>query len=459
MENFTSVLDVISGWVWLIMMFPLLGIGLYLTIGLKGMSIRRLPEALGVLLSKDAGDNAAGEGEISPFKALMTALSATVGTGNIAGVATAIFLGGPGAIFWMWMTALVGMATKYGEAVMAVHFREIDEDGRYVGGPMYYIKNGLGPKWTWLGTTFALLAIFAGLGAGNTVQANSISDVMESNLGIPMWMTAFVVLSLTAMVLIGGIQRIAQVAGKLVPIMVVFYISASVIILAMNAGAIPAALAMIVSDAFTGTAATGGFAGAAVMAAIRFGVARGIFSNEAGLGSAPIAHAAAKTNDPVRQGAIGMLGTFIDTLIVCTMTALVIIVTGAWMSGENGATMTTIAFESALPFGNYIVIIALTVFAFTTILGWSYYGERCAEYLFGVKAITPFRVLWCAAIPVGALTGLEAIWLMADIMNALMAVPNLLALLLLSPIIFKITSDRLSGGRKLVEKSDSQAAE
>lgn len=459
MDNFTSVLDVISGWVWLIMMFPLLGIGLYLTIGLKGMSIRRLPEALGVLFSKDAGDTAPGDGEISPFKALMTALSATVGTGNIAGVATAIFLGGPGAIFWMWMTALVGMATKYGEAVMAVHFREIDEDGRYVGGPMYYIKNGLGPKWTWLGTTFALLAICAGLGAGNTVQANSISDVLESNLGIPMWITAFVVLSLTAMVLIGGIQRIAQVAGKLVPIMVVFYLSASVIILAMNAAEIPAALAMIVSDAFTGTAATGGFAGAAVMAAIRFGVARGIFSNEAGLGSAPIAHAAAKTNDPVRQGAIGMLGTFIDTIIVCTMTALVIIVTGAWTSGETGATMTTIAFSTALPYGNYIVVFALMVFAFTTILGWSYYGERCAEYLFGPKAITPFRVLWIAVIPVGALTSLEVIWLMADIMNALMAVPNLLALLLLSPIIFKITSDRLSGGRKLVEKSDSQPAE
>ncbi len=459
MDNFAGVLGVISGWVWLIMMFPLLGIGLYLTIGLKGMSIRRLPEALRVLFSKDASEDASGDGEISPFKALMTALSATVGTGNIAGVATAIFLGGPGAIFWMWMTAFVGMATKYGEAVMAVHFREIDEDGRYVGGPMYYIKNGLGPKWAWLGTTFALLAIAAGLGAGNTVQANSISDVVESNLGVPMWMTAFVVLTLTAMVLIGGIQRIAQVAGKLVPIMVVFYVSASVIILAMYVGDIPAALAMIVSDAFTGTAATGGFAGAAVMAAIRFGVARGIFSNEAGLGSAPFAHAAAKTNDPVRQGAIGMLGTFIDTILVCTMTALVIIVTGAWTSGENGATMTALAFDTALPYGNYIVVFALMVFAFTTILGWSYYGERCAEYLFGPKAITPFRVLWCAAIPVGALTGLEIIWLMADIMNALMAVPNLLALLLLSPIIFKITSDRLSGGRKLVEREEHHPAE
>ena len=458
MDNFTGVLDLISGWVWL-MMFPLLGIGLMLTIGLKGMTLRRLPEALGVLLSKDAGDKADGDGEISPFKALMTALSATVGTGNLAGVATAIFLGGPGAIFWMWMTAFVGMATKYGEAVMAVHFREIDEDGRYVGGPMYYIKNGLGPKWTWLGTTFALLAIAAGLGAGNTVQANSIADVVESNLGIPNWVTALVILTLTALVLIGGIQRIAQVAGRLVPAMVAFYVTASLIILAINITEIPAALAMIVTDAFTGTAATGGFAGAAVMAAIRFGVARGIFSNEAGLGSAPIAHAAARTNDPVRQGAIGMLGTFIDTIIVCTMTALVIITTGAWTSGENGATMTALAFESALPFGNYIVMISLMIFAFTTILGWSYYGERCAEFLFGPKAITPFRVLWCAAIPVGALTGLQVIWLMADIMNALMAVPNLLALLLLSPIIFQITNERLKGGRKLVEPKADQPAE
>jgi AGCS family alanine or glycine:cation symporter len=459
MDNFLGVLDVISGWVWLIMMFPLLGVGLLLTIGLKGMTLRRLPEALGVLFSKDAGDTATGDGEISPFKALMTALSATVGTGNLAGVATAIFLGGPGAIFWMWMTAFVGMATKYGEAVMAVHFREVDEDGRYVGGPMYYIKNGLGPKWTWLGTAFAILAIAAGLGAGNTVQANSIADVVQSNLGIPNWVTALVVLTLTALVLIGGIQRIAQVAGRLVPAMVAFYVTASLIILALNVTEIPAALAMIVTDAFTGTAATGGFAGAAVMAAIRFGVARGIFSNEAGLGSAPIAHAAARTNDPVRQGAIGMLGTFIDTIIVCSMTALVIITTGAWTSGENGATMTALAFESALPYGNFIVVIALMVFAFTTILGWSYYGERCAEYLFGPKAITPFRVLWCAAIPVGALTGLQIIWLMADIMNALMAVPNLLALLLLSPIIFKITNERLKGGRKLVETQTDQPAE
>lgn len=460
MDSFASVLGFISDWIWLIMMFPLLGVGLYLTVGLKGITLLRLPEALGVLFSKDAGDTATGDGEISPFKALMTALSATVGTGNIAGVATAIFLGGPGAIFWMWMTAFVGMATKYGEAVMAVHFREIDEDGRYVGGPMYYIKNGLGPKWKWLGTAFALLAIVAGLGAGNTVQANSIAAAVHENWpAIPHWVVAFVVLTLTAMVLIGGIRRIAEVAGRLVPIMVVFYVGAALIILVMNASEIPAALSLIVSDAFTGTAATGGFAGAAVMAAIRFGVARGIFSNEAGLGSAPIAHAAARTNDPVRQGAIGMLGTFVDTIIVCSMTAVVIIITGAWTSGATGAAMTSRAFESGFPGGNYVVVFALVVFAFTTILGWSYYGERCAEFLFGPKAVTPFRVLWCAAIPVGALTALDLIWLMADIMNALMAVPNLLALALLSPIIFKITSERLAGGRKLVEHPSDRPAE
>ncbi|MFL2770159.1 MAG: alanine/glycine:cation symporter family protein [Rhodospirillaceae bacterium] len=454
MQDFAIVLDVISGWVWLIMMFPLLGVGLFLTIGLKGITLSRLAEAIKVLFSRDASEKATGDGEISPFKALMTALSATVGTGNIAGVATAIFLGGPGAVFWMWVTALLGMATKYGEAVMAVHYREIDADGRYVGGPMYYIKNGLGENWKWLGTAFALLAITAGLGAGNTVQANSIADVVESNFNVPLWISALVILVLTATVLIGGIQRIAQVAGRLVPIMVVFYVGSAMVILLINAAEIPAGLALIVSSAFSGTSAAGGFAGATVMAAIRFGVARGIFSNEAGLGSAPIAHAAAKTNDPVRQGAIGMLGTFIDTLIVCTMTALVIITTGAWTSGENGATLTAMAFERALPFGNYIVVISLMVFAFTTILGWSYYGERCAEYLFGPRAIKPFRVMWCAVIPVGALTGLEIIWLMADIMNALMAVPNLLALTLLSPVIFKITSDRLYGGRKLVEQND-----
>jgi len=441
MNDFANFLEFLSGWIWLAMMFPLLGTGLYFTIKMKALTWRNLPQAIYLLFSKETGDSAEGRGEISPFKALMTALAATVGTGNIAGVATAIFLGGPGAVFWMWITAFVGMATKYAEALLAVQYRELGANGNFVGGPMYYIKNGLGQKWSWLGTVFAILAIAAGFGAGNTVQANSIADVVESNLGIPPWVSGVSLLILTSLVLIGGIKRIANVAGKLVPLMVVFYVGASLVILTINFAEIPSAFLLIFKDAFTGTAATGGFAGAAVMAAIRFGVARGIFSNEAGLGSAPIAHAAAKTNDPIKQGMIGMLGTFIDTIIVCTMTALVIITTGAWTSGSNGATLTALAFETAVPFGgNYIVVFALMVFAFTTILGWSYYGERCTEYVFGVKAIKPFRILWCLAIPVGAITGLEIIWFIADIMNGLMALPNLLALLLLSPVVLKITS-------------------
>ena len=449
MHSLTQTLSIVSEWIWLILMFPLLGIGVFLTLGLKCISITRLPEALGVLFSKESTTNASGEGEISPFKALMTALSATVGTGNIAGVATAITLGGPGAIFWMWMTALFGMATKYSEAVMAIHFRETDMNGKYVGGPMYYIKNGLGENWSWLAILFAILAIAAGFGAGNTVQANSIADVVNSSFGAPHWITGLVLMMLTSLVLIGGIQRIAHVAGSLVPIMVSFYVTSALVILIINIEKIPSALSLIVTDAFSGTAAVGGFAGAGVMAAIRFGVARGIFSNEAGLGSAPIAHAAARTNDPVKQGAIGMLGTFIDTIIICTMTALVIIITGAWNSGYTGARLTSFAFSEALPFGNYIVTISLMVFAFTTILGWSYYGERCIEFILGSGSIGVYRVLWCLVIPIGAITGLELIWLLADIMNALMALPNLLALAMLSPIIFKITSNRLSGGQKL----------
>jgi len=441
MENAESLLNLISQNIWIIMMFPLLGVGLYFTVGLRLMTLIQIPSAFKKLLSKDASDASTESGEISSFKALMTALAATVGTGNIAGVATAIFLGGPGAVFWMWMTALFGMATKYSEALLAVHYREKNIKGNFVGGPMYYIKNGLGKRWQWLGISFAFLAIFAGLGAGNTVQSNSIADVLYSNLRVPHWITGITILLLVGMVLIGGVKRIANVAGKLVPIMIIAYISATVLILLKNIEKIPDALFLILNDAFSGSAATGGFAGATVMAAIRFGVARGIFSNEAGLGSAPIAHAAAKTNDPVKQGTIGMLGTFIDTILVCTMTALVIIITGAWTSGANGATLTASAFSSALPYGNYIVMIALIVFAFTTILGWSYYGERCAEFIFGPKSITPFRIIWCLAIPIGAITGLELIWLIADIMNAMMAIPNLTALILLSPVVFKISKD------------------
>ena len=371
----------------------------------------------------------------------MTALSATIGTGNIAGVATAIFIGGPGAIFWMWITALVGMATKYGEAVLAVKYRETDALNKQVGGPMYYIKNGLGSKWGWLAFLFALFGTIAAFGIGNMVQSNSVADALHSNFSINKQVSGAVIAVLAALVILGGIKRIGTVAGKLVPFMAIAYIFGSLIIIIANLDAVPAALMVIVDSAFSGTAAAGGFAGATVLMAIQFGVARGIFSNEAGLGSAPIAHAAAQTDNPVRQGVIGMLGTFIDTIIVCTMTALVIIMTGAWTSGATGATLSTTAYGSAIPFGEYIITFGLVVFAFTTILGWSYYGERCAEFIFGEKIILPYRILWIIAAFIGASQKVNFIWILADVMNGFMAIPNLIALGLLSPVIFKITKE------------------
>lgn len=411
-------------------------------VGLSFMPLRRIRYSFKLLWQ---GREKQGEGDIAPFNALMTSLSATIGTGNIAGVATAIFLGGPGALFWMWCTALVGMATKYAEAVLAVKYREVDSSGRHIGGPMYYIKNGLKSRWTWLGTCFAVFGAVAGFGIGNTIQANSVADVIHDTFAVPHLVTGIIIAVLAAMVLIGGIKRIANVAGKLVPFMAVTYVVAGVFILFINIEALPQAFSLIFSHAFTPVAATGGFAGAAVWAAIRFGVARGIFSNEAGLGSAPIAHAAASTNNPVRQGHIAMLGTFIDTLIICSITGLVIITSGVWTSGETGASLSSAAFESALPgIGSYIVTLGLSIFAFTTILGWSFYSEKCVAYLIGERGIKPFRVLWILAIPVGATANLEFIWLLADTLNALMALPNLIALILLSPVVFKLTKDHFS---------------
>ncbi len=441
MEAITNIVGWINGIVWGVPMLVLiLGVGLFLTFGLKLLTIIKIPFGFKLLwMGRIPGDEA---GEISPFNALMTSLAATIGTGNIAGVATAIFLGGPGAVFWMWMTALVGMATKYAEAVCAVRFREKDERGKFVGGPMYYIQNGLGPKWKWLAITFALFAGIAGFGIGNMVQANSIANALNANFAIPEWITGVVLVVLVGAVLLGGIQRISHVAGALVPFMAVAYIGASLIVLVLNADAIPSSFALIFKYAFTPAAATGGFAGAAVWAAMRFGVARGVFSNEAGLGSAPIAHAAAQTKGPVSQGLVAMLGTFIDTLIVSSFTALAIISTGAWTSGETGAALTSKAFDLALPgFGGYIIAIALAIFAFTTILGWSYYCERSLQYLFGVKIIKPFRVVWSLATLVGTTLKLGFVWLLADTLNALMAIPNLIALALLSPIVFKITKE------------------
>jgi len=440
MQALTSAIEWLSGIVWGVpMLVLLLGVGIFLTIGLHFRTIRDLPVGFWMLWR---GREAEGKGEITPFNALMTALAATIGTGNIAGVATAIFIGGPGAVFWMWMTALVGMATKFAEAVLAVRYREVDERGKYVGGPMYYIKNGLGPRWAWLGACFALFAGFAGFGIGNTVQANSVADALDAAFGVPFWLTGVVLAILVALVLIGGIHRIAAVAGWLVPVMAISYIAAGSVVLVIYVGAIPEAFRLIFVHAFSPIAATGGFAGAAVWAAIRFGVARGVFSNEAGLGSAPIAHAAAECKGPVSQGLVAMLGTFIDTILVCTFTALVILTTGAWTSGHNGAEMTSHAFETALPnVGSEITSLALAVFAFTSLLGWSYYCERSWQYLLGVKVIVPFRVLWSLAPILGATVKLSFIWLLADTLNALMAIPNLIALALLSPVVFSIARE------------------
>ncbi|SHE90136.1 alanine or glycine:cation symporter, AGCS family [Modicisalibacter ilicicola DSM 19980] len=448
METLSSILSAIEGVVWgPLMLILLLGVGLYLQLGLKLLPIRKLGMGFKLLWkgrTTSKGDE--GDGEVSPFNALMTALSATIGTGNIAGVATAIFLGGPGAVFWMWITALVGMATKFSEAVLAVRYREVDEAGDHVGGPMYYIRNGLGKKWAWLGGAFAFFGAVAAFGIGNTVQSNSVADGLSESVGLPYWVTGLVIMVLAGAVILGGIRRIAKVAGKLVPIMAVAYIICGILVLIINADQIGGALGMIFTHAFTPISAAGGFAGAAVAKAIQFGVARGVFSNEAGLGSAPIAHAAAQTKDPVRQGLIAMLGTFLDTIVVCSITALAILTSTHWTSGETGAALTTLAFDQSLPgFGQYIVTFALAVFAFTTILGWAFYGEKCFEYLFGVGSIKIYRIVYILAIMAGAIAPLDFVWLMASVFNALMAIPNLIALALLSPVVFNLTKRYFSG--------------
>ena len=442
MEALSNFVNQINAIVWgPPMLVLILGTGFFLQIILKAMPIRKV--GLGFKMVWQGRKTGAGEtGEISPFAALMTALAATIGTGNIAGVATAIALGGPGALFWMWCTALVGMATKYSEVVVAVHYREVDKNGDHVGGPMYAIKNGLGKNWAWLGAAFALFGGLAGFGIGNMVQSNAVADVLDTSFGIPEWVSGIVVTVLVGLVILGGIKRIGNVAEALVPTMCIAYIVFALAVLVVNAAEIPTALALVFKHAFTPVAATGGFAGAAVWAALRFGVARGVFSNEAGLGTAGIAQAAGTTKSAVRSGLIGMMGTFIDTLIICTMTGLAIITSGAWTTGESGAALTSAAFETTLPgVGGYLVAISLAVFAFTTILGWGYYGEKCWEYLVGEKCEIPFRMVWTLAVPIGAVLQLDFVWLVADTLNAFMALPNLIALLLLSPVILKLTRE------------------
>ncbi|WP_339490761.1 alanine/glycine:cation symporter family protein [Pseudomonas sp. EL_65y_Pfl2_R95] len=445
MEFINNLVNQVNGLVWgPPMLVLILGTGLFLMLRLKFMPLTHIATGFRLMWQGRAkGDNESGE--ITPFQALMTTLAATVGTGNIAGVATAIFLGGPGALFWMWCTALVGMATKYCEVVLAVHYREKDPRGEHVGGPMYAIKNGLGKKWAWMGAAFAIFGGFAGFGIGNMVQVNSMASAMQETFNVPPLVTGIVSMVLVGLVILGGIRRIGKVAASLVPFMCVAYIIAAIVVLVVNASAIPAAFDLIITHAFTPIAATGGFAGAAVMAAIRFGVARGIFSNEAGLGTAGIAQAAGTTDSPIRSGMIGMLGTFIDTLVICTLTGLAIICSGVWSSGASGAALSAAAFESAMPgFGGAILTIALVIFAFTTILGWSYYGERCWEYLMGTKTILPFRLIWVLAVPFGAIAQLDFAWLVADTLNGLMALPNLVALLLLSPVVVKLTKEHFN---------------
>jgi AGCS family alanine or glycine:cation symporter len=454
MNILIDYINTINGIVWgPAMLILLAGTGLYLSLGLKLTPQRKLFYGFRMLWR---GRQSTEKGDITPFNALMTALSATIGTGNIAGVATALFFGGPGALFWMWCIALIGMATKFCEAVLAVHFRENDAKGRHVGGPMYYIRNGLGAKWKWLSIVFAVFGMLAGFGIGNTIQSNSVSDVLQSTLGIYPLITGIGIAVLVSLVLIGGIKWIGEVAGKLVPFMALLYVGGGLIILIKHADKLPEAFGLILYHAFNPAAAAGGFAGATLWAAMRFGVARGVFSNEAGLGSAPIAHAAAQTENPIRQGTVAMLGTFIDTIIICSITGLVIMVTGVWQSGQNGASLSALAFNTGLPgvWGQYIVSLGLALFAFTTIIGWSFYSEKCTQFLFGERSNVPFRILWILAIPLGTIPGIDlgSLWLVADTLNALMAIPNLIALMLLSPIVFKMTRNYFGNPEHVSQK-------
>lgn len=445
MEQLTSFFASASSFIWGVPLLVLLvGTGVLLTVRLRGIQVTMLGHALRETFARPKSNEA---GDISHFKALMIALAATIGTGNIIGVATAITVGGPGALFWMWLTAAVGMATKYAEGVLAVKYRVVDANGEMAGGPMYYLERGLGQKW--LGVLFALFGALASFGIGNMVQANAIAANLHDALGVSQILTGVVLTVCTAAVILGGVKKIGSVSAVLVPVMAVGYVSGCLLILIRFAGEVPGALALVFRDAFTGTAATGGFLGATVMLAIQKGVSRGVFSNESGLGSAPIAAAAAKTNEPCEQALVSMTGTFIDTIIICSMTGLVLIVTGAWHSGAAVTTLTRSAFDIGLPgnFGGFIVSFGIIFFAYSTILGWAYYGEKCLEYLWGVKALLPYRLVYSLCVAVGAAVKLELVWNFADVMNGLMAIPNLIGLLGLSGVIVAETN-RFLGDRK-----------
>jgi len=442
-QTFTKLISVLSGWVWgPPMLILLVGTGLYLTILLKGLQFRALPLAFRLIWDKERGR----EGDISHFAALMTALAATVGIGNIVGVATAITLGGPGAVFWMWMTGLVGMATKYSEAVLAVKYREHGPHGMR-GGPMYYLSKGIGLPW--LGTMFAIFTALATFGIGNMAQANSAAGIFQAVFHAQPWVTGLVLMVLTMLVIIGGIRSIGKFTSILVPFMIISYITAALIVLVLNAAEIPHAFALIFRHAFSPIAAGGGIAGATVAAAMRFGIARGVFSNESGLGSAPIAAAAARTHDPVKQALVSMTQTFIDTLVVCTMTALVILTATSWTEGVSAGELTSASFAETLgETGRILVALATALFAYSTLIGWNYYGEKAIEYLLGPRSIRVYRILFIAMVMVGAMIKLETVWNFSDLMNGMMAIPNLIGLLLLSKVIKDETDRYFESGKK-----------
>ncbi len=449
MESLNLLVGKIGSFAWgPIMIVFLVGTGIILTLATRVVQFRKLFYAFKLLFSKDH----AGKGDITPFQALMTSLSATIGTGNIAGVATAIVAGGPGAIFWMWVTGAFGGAVKFGEAVLAVKYRITNENGEQSGGPMYYIKLGMkekfGGNWGWLGWAFAFFGFMASFGIGNMVQSNSVASALKNSLHVPLWITGVVIAVATALVIIGGIKNIAKVTSKIVPVMAVSYILGSIVVLIFKADLIPQAFGLIFSNAFSGAAVGGGFIGPVV----RFGVARGVFSNEAGLGSAPIAHAASKIEDPITQGIIASLGSFIDTLIVCTMTALVILISGLITFGQDGlmnvsqglsgAALTSNAYATSLPgIGQFIVTFGLIFFAFSTILGWYYYGSKCLEYIAGVRAVEIYKWIWVGLTFVGATVPLNFVWNLSDAFNGLMAIPNLIALLALCPVIVTLLNN------------------
>ncbi|GLB65404.1 transporter [Dietzia sp. NCCP-2495] len=457
-ESFNTILSDIGSVIWgpFVLIPLLLGTGLILTIRLRALQFRKLGPALrlGLLDRKDDG----GEGDISQYQALTTALAATVGVGNIVGVATAIALGGPGALFWMWVTALVGMASKYSEAFLGVRYRVTDARGEQSGGPQYYLHRGFaevfgktgGKIGLVLSIVFAVFAVLASFGIGNMTQGNAVATQLENSFGVPHLVTGIVMFVLTGAVLLGGIKSIGRVTAGFVPLMILLYIIGGLVVLVVNAEAIPDAFALVFSDAFTGTSAVGGFAGSAVLYAIQMGVARGIFSNESGMGSAAIAAAAAKTSHPTRQGLVSMTQTFIDTIIVVTFTGLVLVTSGAWQQGgDHAGTMTADAFASAIPEGDKLVAVSIAFFAFSTILGWSYYGERCMERLVGAGGVIPYRLVFTCVVFLGAVTELEVVWNFADVMNGLMAIPNLIGLLVLSGLIVRETRRYLDNDPKL----------